>query len=143
MKSALDRFNDHFARAPKFEIKKDEVVNKRHSSHQKFLRQDIIDYPRHLRFSSNHETVAKIQYDMRRQKIFHKEYDPAINSQNHLAVLEGVYNMNEPVEKVQAEIPVHEFIRQRGNIEKEPNVKQMKDLVKIFGKCPGFGGSML
>lgn len=38
VKSALDKFNDHFAKAPKFEIKKEEVFNKRHSSHQKFLR---------------------------------------------------------------------------------------------------------
>ena len=51
--------------------------------------------------------------------------------------------MNEPVEKVDAEVPVHEFIRHRGNIEKEPNVKPMKDLVKVFGKCPGYGNSML
>ena len=58
-------------------------------------------------------------------------------------MLEGVYNINEPVEKNQAEVPVHEFIRQRGNIGKEPNVKPLKDLVKIFGKCPGYGESLM
>ena len=51
--------------------------------------------------------------------------------------------MNESVEKNQAEVPVHEFIRQRGNIGKEPNVKPLKDLVKIFGKCPGYGESLM
>jgi hypothetical protein len=33
---------------------------------------------------------------------------------------------------------VHEFIRERGNIKKEVNVKPIKDLIKIFGKAPGY-----
>lgn len=128
------------AKRPSFDIKFNQVSNKpkRQNSHQKFLRQDIIDYPRHLRFSSKFESVAKIQHDMRRQKIFHLEFDPSINSQNHLAILEGVYEPNKQITQLSASQNVHEFIRKRGNIDQEPNVKPIKDLVKIFGKCPGY-----
>lgn len=40
----------------------------------------IIDYPRYLKISSDYETVEETQSKLRKHKIFHKEYDPAIDN---------------------------------------------------------------
>ena len=53
--------------------------------------QNIIDYPRHIRFSHNFESVAKTQNELRRQKVFHREFSPFINSTKNQVILDGVY----------------------------------------------------
>lgn len=107
--------------------------------------QNIIDYPRHIRFSSKFESVAKIQNDMRRQKIFHKEFQPHLNDSAQLAILEGVYKPNQPIDKDSSTQYVNEFIRKQGKMYKEPHVKPMKDVIKIYGKTndPRFQNSIL
>lgn len=95
--------------------------------------QNIIDYPRHIRFSSKFESVAKIQNDLRRQKIFHMEFSPGLCSTKTQVTLDGVYVPNRPILKSTAAKYVNEFIREKGNLDSEPIVKPKEELIKIFG----------
>ena len=77
---------------------------------------DIIDYPRHIRFSSNFASVSQIQNKMRRQRVFHREFAPAFCSDGNQANLEGVYIPNKQILYENAVQNVHEFTRARGNM---------------------------
>ena len=80
--------------------------------------QEIIDYPRHIRVSSEFESVAEVQSQLRKQRVYLHEFDSNLTNTKNLKILEGVYVPNEPVGKEYNEMYVNEFIRLRGNFSK-------------------------
>ena len=63
----------------------------------------------------------------------------------HLAIFEGVYEPNKPIDKESSSQYVNEFIRNQGKMETEPVVKPMKDVIKIYGKTkdPRFQNNLM
>ena len=125
---------------PSFDVdEKKNVKNKikdKSKSMPKFkssIYQNIIDYPRHIRISNQYESVAKVQNDLRRQRVFHSEFQPALMSTKNQVILEGVYKPNEPISREHASQFVNEFIRERGNLKTEPVVQPKRDVIKILG----------
>ena len=52
---------------------------------------------------------------MRRQKIFHPEFDPSLNDSSTKQLYDGVYNPNKNVLGNEQDVHVNEFIKKRGN----------------------------
>ena len=71
---------------------------------------------------------------MRRQNIFHTEFSANFSSEKNQKILEGVYVPNQTINQNSAETNVNEFIRTRGNLDQEIDVKAMSELVKIYGR---------
>jgi len=80
--------------------------------------QDIVDYPREIRITSEFQSVAKFQDKLRRQTIFHKEFDPELHDGMSQQLYEGVYIPNEKFAKENTEQDINAFVREKGNINK-------------------------
>jgi hypothetical protein len=78
--------------------------------------QDIIDYPRHIRISSDFESVGMKQHELRKQTCFHHEFDPNLNDPRSKQVLDGVYVPNQITSSMTEDQSLTEFIRYRGNL---------------------------
>ena len=77
--------------------------------------------------------MAKVQNDLRRQLVFHSEFQPELMSTKNQVILEGVYKPNAPISRSHAKQFVNEFIRERGNLKSEPVVQPKRDVIKILG----------
>ena len=53
-----------------------------------------INYPRHVRVSSDIQTVADMQDKLRRNKVFRDQFDPELNSAKNQVIYNGVYLPN-------------------------------------------------
>lgn len=74
-----------------------------------------------------------MQNDLRRQLVFHSEFQPELMSTKNQVILEGVYKPNAPISRSHAKQFVNEFIRERGNLKSEPVVQPKRDVIKILG----------
>ena len=95
----------------------------------------LIDFPRYVRISSEHETVEQMQRQYRQQKVMHHNFMPELENKKSMKIFEGVYLPNEKVDCESAEMYIHEFIKRRGNFNKgEPPEESIFSNVPVSRK---------
>ena len=85
--------------------------------------QQIIDYPRHLHFSSDFKSVADAHHVIRRQKVFHRDFEPRMNDAHHRNLTEklnaSAYISNQIGNLEEANEYVTEFVKRRNATERQ------------------------
>lgn len=94
-----------------------------------------LDYPRHVRLSSNKKIVSEIQDEMRRDILFRHSL-PERFSRENCVLLEKVYRPNRVTKKKNAEKELHTFLREEGVYDEEPEVLEKELLENIYGRVP-------
>lgn len=90
---------------------------KQSSQHQV---QQIIDFPRHMRFSSQYQSLQETQNLLRHQRIFHKEYEPRMHDKAQKKLYSSVYTPNNAsLSKENEEMYVVEYFKQKKHLKND------------------------
>ena len=74
---------------------------------------------------------------MRRNVVYRAEFNPYYAQPSTMAILDGAYEKNKPINKEFAERSVDDFIKNKSHLHNEQEVLTRSDLVRIYGSPTG------
>ncbi|CDW78243.1 UNKNOWN [Stylonychia lemnae] len=81
--------------------------------------QVVLDYPRQIRLSSKNDTISQIRKSLRKNRIFHTQYDASLENLKSRMLLKGIYEPNKVDQPFDKEAQVIDHIKLTGNYKKE------------------------